>query len=290
MQASMNLSRNTFLGLLIFFNAIPIYGVLIWQWNSFDIIFLYWFENIIIGLFTVIRFIVRPFSHPVELIFPLFMAPFFTFHYGAFCYGHGTFLINMFGKDALGEMAKLGIPDVILPVIETRQLFWPIAALFAFQLLDWVRDTMERGLGSDNIKVLMIAPYRRIIVLHITIIASGFALAAIDQPTIGLLLLIAFKTGFDIYHWDKDEKAVEERIHPVIDEKTKNKLDEFIDNPKITINGKEIQYNSFEELKASRHYGLLQATFRMIGGNNKLKEIENYIENRIKEKQDPYSR
>ena len=252
--------------------------------------FLYWCENLIIGLFMIIRIAIRPYTHPVEAVLPLFMVPFFTVHYGMFSYGHGTFLIHMFGTEALGEMAKLGIPEIILPVIESRQLYWPLAGLFAYQLLDWVRDTRERGLGSDSIKELTTAPYRRIIILHITIIASGFALAAVDQPTVGLLMLIGFKTGFDIYHWNKDEKSVEEKVHPVIDNKMKQKLDDFIDNPKITVNGKDVHFNSFEELKASKHYRLMQAISRMAIGNNGLKMAEEYIEARMKEKQDRYSR
>jgi len=51
-----------------------------------------------------------------------------------------------------------------------------------------------RGNGSDGIKDLMVAPYRRIIVLHLAIIASGFVLSAMNEPLAGLLILIVFKT------------------------------------------------------------------------------------------------
>ena len=284
----MKISRTAFLTLLIFFNAIPIYGVFNWEWSSFDIIFLYWCENIIIGFFMILRIVVRPYHHKVELSLPLFMAPFFTIHYGMFCYGHGTFLFSLFGAEALGELAKMPIPDVILPVIESRQLFWPLAALFSYQLLDWVRDTLERGLGSDSIKDLTTAPYKRIVVLHITILASGFALASLDHPTIGLLLLILFKTAFDIYHWNKDEKKSDQQKTLVLNDAAKKKIDDLIENPKITINGKTTHFDSFKDLQASKYYGLMKGLLSVTGGKNGLKRAEEYIEARIKEKQERY--
>lgn len=280
----MKISRITFLSLLIFFNAIPIYGVFNWDWSSFDIIFLYWCENLIIGLFMIARIVIRPYTHKSELTFPLFLAPFFAIHYGMFCYGHGTFIIHLFGGNALGEMAKLGIPDIILPIIESRHLFWPLAALFAYQLLDWVRDTMERGLGSDSIKDLTKAPYKRIMISHISIITSGFALEAANQPTIGLLLLLAIKTAFDIHHWNQDEKK-QANIH-VINEKAKKKMDEFIENPKISINGKDIYFDNYEDFKTSKYYGMMETMFKMTGGNREWKMAEEYLEARMKEKQD----
>ena len=43
--------------------------------------------------------------------------------------------------------------------------------------------------------------------------------------------------------------------------------------------------NSFDELKASSHYGLLKAIMRMMGGNNQLTAIEAYVEQRMNERQ-----
>ena len=227
---------------------------------------------------------VRPYSHAVEVSLPIFLVPFFTLHYGMFCYGHGQFVIHLFGKGLQPEMEGLGIPEIILPLIEARHLFWPLMGLLAYQLLDWVRDISERGLASDGIRQLTTAPYRRIVVLHITILASGFALGSLNEPLVGLLLLVAFKTGMDIYHWNKDEKEVAKSIEPILDEKVKQKVDAFLDDPKVTINGKETRYNSFEDLKASPQYGMMKAILSMTAGNQQLKAIEAYVEQRQKER------
>lgn len=280
----MTIPKVPFIALLILLNAVPVYGVFAWDWQSFDLIFLYWLENLIIGLFTVFRFLVRPYSHPVELVFPLFLTPFFIFHYGMFCYVHGAFVIGLFGEEALGELASQRMTEIILPIIENRHLFWPVAALFSYQVLDWVRDTSERGLGSDGLKELMVAPYRRIIVLHITIIVSGFALAAMDEPLAGLLILIVLKTAFDLYHWNKDEQNARVQSSPEVNEAMKRKVDALLDQPSIKINGKEIHFDSYEDLKDSKYYGMMQAVLRMIGGNQQLKTMEAYIEQRMNER------
>ncbi len=277
-------SKPIFIILLILLNAIPVYGVLKWGWKSFDLIFLYWLENLIIGAFMILRMVIRPYSHAVELAIPVLLVPFFTFHYGMFCYVHGTFVVGLFGKGLQPELAGMDVQEIILPLIESRQLFWPFMGLLAYQLLDWVRDISERGLGSDGIKQLTVAPYRRIVVLHITIIASGFALGTLHEPLVGLLLLIAFKTSMDIYHWNKDEQMAAQKDAPIIDEKIKRKVDAFLDDPKITINGKVTRYTSFEELKASRHYGLLKGVLRMVGGNKQLEAIETYVEQQDRER------
>jgi len=154
----------------------------------------------------------------------------------------------------------------------------------AYQLLDWVRDISERGLGSDGIKQLTVAPYRRIFVLHITILASGFVMGALNEPLVGLLVLIAFKTGMDIHHWNKDEQAVAQTKTPVIDEKIERKVDGFLDDPKTTINGKETRYNSFEDFKNSRHYGFMKAMLRLVAGNQQVEAIEAYVDQRDRER------
>ena len=233
----------------------------------------------------IMRMAIRPYYHAIDLAMPLFMVPFFTIHYGMFCFGHGTFVVSLFGQGLPPELAGMDIPEIILPLIEARHLFWPLMGLLAYQLLDWLRDVSERGLGSDGVKQLTTAPYRRIAILHITIIASGFALGSMNEPLVGLLLLIMFKTGMDIYHWNKDEKAVVKTESRVIDEKVKQKLDTFLDNPTLTVNGKEIRYNSFEELRNSRHYGFMKAIVRMVGGNEQFKAMEAYVEQRGRERQ-----
>ena len=279
-----------FVTLLILLNMVPIYGVFAWGWKSFDLIYLYWLENLIIGFFAAARFLLRRYVHPLELIFPLFMIPFFTFHYGMFCYGHGTILLSLFGEGVVDKFTSENVFFLILPIVESQNLFWPVVALFMYQVLDWVRDTTERGFAADNIKDLMVAPYKRIMILHFTILAGGFALTMLNEPLAGLLILIGLKTWFDFYHWNQDEQeaqktSVVSATGEELDERVKQQLNDMADNLKITVNGKDVYFDSYEDLKASKHYKMLRTITNLFGGNSQLKLIDAYIEKRLAEKQ-----
>ena len=91
-----------------------------------------------------------------------------------------------------------------------------------------------------------------------------------------------------IYHLNKNEQSASKEQSPLLNEKIKKKIDEFLDDPKITVNGKEIRYKSFEELKASKYYTLMTAIMRMVGRGQDFRKIEAYAEEqarlRIKDK------
>jgi len=278
-----------FVTLLILLNMVPIYGVFAWGWKTFDLIYLYWLENLMIGLFATARFLLRRYGHPLELIPSLFAASFFVFHYGAFCYGHGLFIVALFGENIVADLSPPDTFENILPIVELRHLFWPVVALFVYQVLDWVRDINARDMGIVDIKAMMSAPYRRIVVLHIAIIGSGFLMMSTGEPVAGLLLLILLKTVFDFYHWRKDEQGLQ--LNPVLDNNStvldgriKQSIDDMIDDLKITVNGQDVYFDSFEELQASKHYKTLRIITSLFGGYKKNKQIDAYITQRLAEK------
>ena len=51
---------------------------------------------------------------------------------------------------------------------------------------------------KTNVKALMGAPYGRIVITHITVLAGGAATMALGQPLFMLLVLVILKTGLDI--------------------------------------------------------------------------------------------
>ncbi|MEM8769085.1 MAG: DUF6498-containing protein [Pseudomonadota bacterium] len=268
--------------LLLALNAVPLIGVFAWNWQSFDLILLYWMENVIIGVFTLARMIVRPYEHPIDFLFPGFLVPFFGLHYGMFCFGHGTFILAMFGT-AQGAGADEGLLALALNVLGSLPMLLAIAALTLLQLFDWLQDVRERGFGADGIKELMVKPYRRIIVLHLTIIAGGFALTALDEPTVGLVILVLVKTGSDVWHWRKEHGAAaafEEKVPTLTAERLAAVAAEYPE-PVLTVNGKEKRFASFQEMKASREFHMAQAVMRFAGASAELKLLTAYLDQRI---------
>lgn len=79
------------------------YGVLVLGWSVFVVIALFWFENVIIGVFNVAKMLTSGARMGgYGLIAALALATFFTMHYGMFTVGHGVFVVSLFGQTELG--------------------------------------------------------------------------------------------------------------------------------------------------------------------------------------------
>jgi hypothetical protein len=275
-----NLPDSRELLLIIALNLLPIGGVLFWDWQAFDIIFLYWMENLIIGAFSALRMVIRPYGHPLDWVFPAFIAPFFVLHYGAFCWGHGTFVMSMFGSD---NTLSGGLLGSVTTALEHSSMILAVLSLVALQAIDWIRDTIRHGLGAQGVKDLMMAPYRRIVVLHLTIILGGFVVLAIGEPAAGLLLLIVLKTASDVWHArPRGSGEAEEENLALTDAQLQKMRDDFAE-PKVTVNGKERFFGSFAEMQQSSEYRMMESVLRMMGARKEMKVIHTYLQMKIAE-------
>jgi len=193
---------------LIAVNLLPIVGVLKFGWDVGDIVFLYWFENLIIGALNVIRILLAQPATPFGVSLPAgtqlppgfgaamgaikyFMAPFFAVHYGFFCYGHGMFLASMFhkGRDTI-EMTR--------SMLHEPAMLIAAAALAASHLFSLIRNYIGRGeYRRVDLSKLMFRPYGRIVVVHIYILAAGFALQFYKSPAIAIVAFVLVKIVVD---------------------------------------------------------------------------------------------
>lgn len=190
----------------VVFGLIPIAGILLWGWSPFALIFLYWLENVLIGARTAASIVTAGLLHsPVSLLGASGLASFFALHYGLFCLVHGMFVVSMFGE---GAGFAAGDPSNLIAV--TTQLFAKQANLFIgfgsiviWQLVEFIvflirEASAARDVNMRVLRELMMAPYPRIVVLHITIIFGGFLLMATGWPIIGVLALALFKMAYDV--------------------------------------------------------------------------------------------
>jgi hypothetical protein len=67
--------------------------------------------------------------------------------------------------------------------------------------VQWLARTRE---APPPLKELMGAPYGRIVVLHVTLIASGFLVQALQWPVAGALLLVGLKLAYDLVTLRRD--------------------------------------------------------------------------------------
>jgi len=192
---------------LLLANLLPLFGVFRFDWDVGSIVVLYWAENLIVGAYTVLRMLVT------GGVKALFRIAFFCLHYGGFCAIHGLFVLKLTQFASLGQAGTAtGSWPGPLVVVEKfialsqhilaaapDQFLWACLALLvshgASFLLLFIGKQEYR---HTTVNKLMTAPYSRITVLHIAVIAGGFLVKQLGSPLGLLLALVALKTGMDI--------------------------------------------------------------------------------------------
>lgn len=238
-------------------NIVPLIGVLMGYWSAFDIIFLYWFENIIIGIFTVCRMTIKP-NNPGLLAFAgLFTAAFFCVHYGFFTYGHGIFVTSFFEEQLLTGNQAQGMDDnlfsVVTYMLQQTGVQLTLLAMFIGHFIEYI--IAYRNKKIDALPVEMFKPYKRIIILHIAIILGGF-IATLFDNTLGVaLVMIGLKTFYDLRppQFKKSSKAPFADKN-LTDEQLKDKIRQQILKLDIKVNGTTHHFDSVQEMVNSDIY------------------------------------
>jgi hypothetical protein len=180
--------------LLLAANIVPILGIIFFKWNVVNILFLYWAESAVIGFWNVMKILsfqgAKKERASVTFFSKAFASLFFIVHFGGFMAGHFMFIF------ALAQ----GITDIAVHPLDLLAATWiGIASLFVSHGYSFVFNFLlgnERKQGNEG--RLMLQPYARIIVMHLTII-FGFTLVSIfGQPIMLLLLFVVLKTGVDL--------------------------------------------------------------------------------------------
>lgn len=219
---------------LIAMNLIPLIGVFYFGWDAGTIVFLYWLENVIIGVLNVPKilscggYLARSGETPEtatgafavtksrsESRAPLggliFLSAFFSVHYGLFCFGHYMFIQGMFkGMPNLTELPS---------ALAGGFLLWSLLGLalshFVSMLVNFYgkREYLTR---SPNAQMFM--PYTRIVVLHVVIIFGGFLSLLLNEGIGTLVMLVIVKTVVDLFAHQVEHSDVKSFINPGVTE------------------------------------------------------------------------
>ena len=193
-------------------NGVPVLGVLFLGWELFPLIFVYWLENGVVGVFTMLKLLTNraPASNRLTSHEPnpftwwesrrirfnwwnLGLVLFFIVHYGVFWQGHGAFVCWLFGEKGDTVMRT---PQIIVRC----GLQYTLLALVLSHGFSFAYNYIGRGEYKSMPSVeLMFAPYRRVIVLHLFVLFGGIVLMALGVSRIGLLLLAAVKIVADLH-------------------------------------------------------------------------------------------
>ncbi|MEM6781558.1 MAG: DUF6498-containing protein [Pseudomonadota bacterium] len=193
-------------------NAIPLYGVLFWDWSIYLIFVLFWFENVVIGFFTLsqiiafgLKRIIVDRDNPFSFLGILFTGAFFTVHYGIFTMGHGAMIFALFG-DGIVDSGEFPEAHQLVEIFMGNNLLWAALLIILASAFAAIRQFSEHR-KALNATIIMFSPYGRIIVLHIGLLFGGLAAQALGSPVWMLVLLIALKSAYDLIGFEFKTQA-----------------------------------------------------------------------------------
>ena len=171
-------------------NAIPLIGVLFLGWNVWTILTIYWLENGVVGVFNILKMARAEGPEPTGRAATLYngrpvgttagakaaLIPFFIVHYGIFWVVHGIFVLTLPQFQAFGgESAGIRSDPVAILIV--------LVGLFISHGVSFRLNYIGRGeYLRTSVSAQMNAPYGRLIVLHLTIIVGGLAIATTGAP------------------------------------------------------------------------------------------------------------
>ncbi|MFC7291182.1 DUF6498-containing protein [Hirschia litorea] len=189
-------------------DLLPLIAVLTMGWGALELVLLYWLENLVIGVITVIRILFAGVGkgNISSLFTALFMGSFFTIHYGGFCLGHGVFLLTFLGEvggnsNIATSFSQLG-DSAVSDIVTSMGLIGLVGILSAKFLWELYQHVVLYVRNGEHVKAEigdeMFAPYGRIVLLHIGIFVGAFTMAKLGDPMIGILGLILLRAGVGV--------------------------------------------------------------------------------------------
>jgi hypothetical protein len=217
-QKERKTSEYTLVSLLVANLAILIIAVLR-DWRLFDLLFIFWLENVIIGIFTIFKIIMaqkrtenQNRSPLIEVIVKMVLVPFFILHFYGFCAIHGIFILLLFGNLAAGTSTD-NIPELFSMVVNRSSALIGAATLFISHAISFfVHYIGKKEYHTTNPGNAMISPYKRILLVQVVILGGAFIIANYGPSSVLLMILFfILKTATDGWRH-------------LVEHKTKNRL------------------------------------------------------------------
>ncbi len=212
-------NRKGFISLIFIIsaNSIPVIGVIFLKWNPFIILFIYWGESLIIGFFNLLKMFISGMIKNHRFQRSGFkqtagLCAFFIVHYGMFMLVHGIFIfvfmflaISMEMKKSGGNFNPFEAVSFLIPgrmsVIELlKSEFSAVMALFISHTVSFYMYFIKPGeYNYTEAATYMMRPYKRIVVMHLTIIFGAFALFISGfKSAVFVIVWIGLKIFFDL--------------------------------------------------------------------------------------------
>ena len=200
---------------LVLANLVPLVGVLALGWDLHSLLVVYWLESGVVGVAFAAKIRrAKGETDPDDLPSVRFndrsaasfagapnreIVGFFATHYGGFWVVHGLFV------------AIFPVTFPALGFASPRPVALALVGLVAYHLVSYrVNFVGGREYEHAGPAMLMVEPYRRVFVLHVTIVFGAFGVAAVGAPVGMLAVMVLAKTVLDLRgHWREHDRARE---------------------------------------------------------------------------------
>ena len=202
-------SRVSLLALLAA-NLVPLIGVLFFAWDLILVLALFWIENIIIGIFNLLKMLAV--AARTRQINGVFLSVFFVLHYGLFCSAHGQLLSKLLGVaplvlDASAQATQTGpfnlfidAANLCLYFIDSYSpvILLAILGLVLSHLVSLIENfILKGGMFNQSVNKLMGKPYKQILIMHAGLMLGAIALQKFGSSIWLLAVLVGLKMVVD---------------------------------------------------------------------------------------------
>lgn len=186
---------------LLVSNALVIVGALVLHWSFGVVVFLYWAENLVIGVLQVLKMAVHAGRYRLWREF-FSTASFFAVHFGGFALGQGFFMVLLANKTGSGDALFDELARALSPRSSGLSMFleglWPPFLLATLShLYSFWKHTVVRS-SPKPMMALMFEPYGRVFVMQFTVVGGFWLINTFTDKGLGpLVLMMVAKTAFD---------------------------------------------------------------------------------------------
>ena len=199
----------------------PLAGIFFFGWDVFSILILYWMESAVVGFYGVLKLqkASAP-STPEEInelrgyrinwhsaasaLHEKKLPGFFVRHYGGFMAAHALFLvIFIFALTS----SKYYAPAQFTP-LAVISILGSVAALFASHGISYAVNFIgKQEFLSVSPAGQLMQPYRRIMIMHLTVVFGAWLAFPFGSATGFLIVLILSKIALDVFYHLKERGA-----------------------------------------------------------------------------------
>jgi len=199
-------------------DLLPLAGILLWHWDAFLLLMLYWMETAIVAFWALARLAAwdsssgaQPRAAATRLLRGGLVA-FFSLHAGLFMAVHFVFLWFLFSG---GWSQRIhGPSDFIAQIVVAAGLWLPLLLMFVAGGLTFVRTVVRPGwptrllarlkiappapLAADGIQPALSGLYRRIMIMQLSIIVGAWISLALQGSMAPFIVMIIARTIADL--------------------------------------------------------------------------------------------